>query len=84
MPSPGEFVAVGVTTRPAFTFTTPTSVPRAFPVADPMLQRPFDMAGDGRFVVVTSTQSPPTTDTASRMELVLNWIQELERRVPRR
>jgi len=83
VPLPGQFVVVGVTTRPAFAFTTPTPVPRSFPSADPTLQRPFDMAGDGRFVVVTSGESQPA-GVASRMELVLNWHEELKQRVPTR
>ena len=81
MPLPGQFSVVGITTRPAFSFTTPTSVPRAFPFADPMLQRPFDMTADGRFVVVTAGDAQ-VLGGVRRMELVLNWTQELARRVP--
>jgi len=40
----------------------------------------YDVAADGRFIMVTSTAD---AGTPARLDVVLNWMQDLERRAPR-
>lgn len=44
--------------------------------------RPYDIAPDGRFLVIRSGQAEAGGGTASNMILVLNWFEELKRLVP--
>jgi Tol biopolymer transport system component len=44
--------------------------------------RTYDIAPDGRFVIIRSGQSEAAGDTPSDMILVQNWFPELTRRVP--
>ncbi len=44
--------------------------------------RPYDIAPDGRFVIIHSGQTEAAGDTASDMILVQNWFEELKRLVP--
>jgi eukaryotic-like serine/threonine-protein kinase len=83
VPAPGQFMAVTVRTQPTFGFTNPINVPRRFAVAYPGNPRPYDLLPDGRFVTVAAagdsgTQGPP------RIQVVLNWFEELKRKPPSR
>ncbi len=44
--------------------------------------RPYDIAPDGRFLIIRSGQADAGGGTASNMILVLNWFEELKRLVP--
>jgi eukaryotic-like serine/threonine-protein kinase len=44
--------------------------------------RPYDIAPDGRFVIIRSGQAAAGGGTASNLILVLNWFEELKRLVP--
>ena len=44
--------------------------------------RPYDIAPDGRFVIIHSGQTEAAGDAASAMILVQNWFEELKRLVP--
>jgi hypothetical protein len=44
--------------------------------------RPYDIAPDGRFVVIRSDQANVVGGTASNLILVRNWFEELKRLVP--
>ena len=44
--------------------------------------RPFDLATDGRFFIIRSSQAEASGVTASNMILVQNWFEELKRLVP--
>ena len=46
--------------------------------------RPYDIAPDGRFLIIRSGQSEAAGATASDMIVVLNWLEELKQRVPTR
>ncbi len=76
-------MAVTVTTRPTFTFTSPRGVPRGFGIADPANPRPYDITPDGRILgvgIVRQGQSGvPGTPS---IQVVLNWFEELKARVP--
>ena len=44
--------------------------------------RPYDIAPDGRFLIIRSGQAEAGGGTASNMVLVQNWTEELKRLVP--
>ena len=44
--------------------------------------RPYDIAPDGRFLIIRSGQADAGGGTASNLILVLNWFEELKRLVP--
>ena len=44
--------------------------------------RPYDIAPDGRFLIIPSGQAEAGGGTASNLILVLNWFEELKRLVP--
>jgi serine/threonine-protein kinase len=44
--------------------------------------RPFDIAPDGRFVIIRSGQAEAAGGTDSSLVVVLNWFEELKRLVP--
>ena len=46
--------------------------------------RPYDIAPDGRFLIIRSGQPEAGGGTASNMIVVQNWFEELKRLVPRR
>ena len=45
-------------------------------------QRPYDIAPDGRFLIIRSGQTEADGSTAPNMIVVLNWYEELKRLVP--
>ena len=82
-PSPGLFMAVSVTTRPNFAFTSPRMIPRGFSTADPANPRPYDIMPDGR-TLFGGIAGPGQSDVAAAtpIQVVLNWFEELKQRVP--
>ena len=44
--------------------------------------RPYDIAPDGRFLIIRSGQAEAAGGTASNLILVQNWFEELKRLVP--
>jgi serine/threonine-protein kinase len=44
--------------------------------------RPYDVAPDGRFLIISSAQAEAGGGTASNLIVVLNWTEELKRLVP--
>jgi len=81
-----QLFAVAVSTQPAFTLGNGAAVPGAmvFPSAFALTPaRQFDIAPDGRIIsVVDSAQASSGTSAAPRIEVVLNWFDELRRLVP--
>lgn len=83
VPQVGRFVAVTVTTQPSFAVTNPVSVPRAFPTANPVTPRTFDITPGGKFVgVVTAGQAQAGAPQSAQVQVVLNWFEELKARAP--
>jgi serine/threonine-protein kinase len=78
IPQVGRFVAVGISTAPGLTFTDPSPVPRRFPISNPVSQRPWDVAPDGRILSVSDGGQALTPE----IRVVLNWFDELRGRVP--
>jgi hypothetical protein len=78
VPQVGRLVSVDVSAQPTFTFTEPVSVPRRFAISNPVTQRPWDVAPDGRILSVYDG-----TDTVEpEIRVVVNWFEELRARVP--
>ena len=46
--------------------------------------RPYDVARDGRFIVIRRGQADAGGDTAPQIVVVQNWTEELKRLVPTR
>ncbi len=46
--------------------------------------RPYDIAPDGRFLIIRSGQAEAAGGTASNLIVVQNWTEELKRLVPTR
>jgi hypothetical protein len=44
--------------------------------------RPYDIAPDGRFLIIRSAQVEAGVRTATNMIVVQNWLEELKRLVP--
>ena len=84
-PGPGTRLSVvGVATRPTFKpVSTEAVLPRPFRNEGPQAVRPFDLAPDGRhifgLVAPSRVAAGPLED---RFRMVLNWVDELKRRVP--
>jgi len=85
-PRTGNLVVVTLTTEPTFTFGNPVVVPsgglQTGGLSAPNSPRRFDMAHDGTLLgMIEADQSSPQSG-ALRIEVVLNWLQELKARVP--
>jgi hypothetical protein len=90
LPGPAQLAVLGVTTRPAFTFTEPRLLPRGPTgfVNPPAGVRQLDAAPDGRVLALidagpaeTSGQEPAAAPTPNYV-IVLNWLEEVKQRVP--
>ena len=75
---------MSVTTKPSFSFGSPVITPRVFVERGPSIERPYDVMPDGRFLaVVPAGQSTASgAPAAPQIQVVLNWFEELKRRVP--
>ena len=83
VPAPGRFMAVGVTTQPRFEFTEPVELPRGFGVSGPLTPRMFDITKDGRILGLAPLGSSENQSSeAAQIQVVLNWFDELKKRVP--
>jgi serine/threonine protein kinase len=82
----GLLAAVSVTTQPGVMFGPPASLPAR--VTGSVLSnqaRAYDILPDGRFVGLVGATDTDASDAAfsGQMRVVLNWFEELKRRVPR-
>ena len=83
LPAAGRLVEVGVTTSPTVSFTNPVDRPRGFGESTPVRPRAFDIMPDGRVLGVGLPGERSVTGIASnQIRVVLNWFDELKRRVP--
>ena len=83
--SPGPtnyFHEVIIRTAPSFSVSKPTQIPRTGAMLRIGFPRNYDIAPDGRrFAIIVDTSN--ATTVSPTIEVVLNWTDELERRVPR-
>jgi serine/threonine-protein kinase len=84
VPRLGGFEAVSVTTRPAFAFGRAVPVPRKFNPGAPAVRALYDITPEGRFVGLVPVGDSGAIYSAPRIEVVLNWFEELKRLVPLR
>jgi hypothetical protein len=82
--TPSELNAVSVNTQPSFIFSNPTVLPRDLGniPQNVFLPRNYDIMPDGRFLSVVAAGGQQGQDT-SQIQVVINWFQELQQRVPR-
>jgi Tol biopolymer transport system component len=83
-PSATAFSVVGVTTRQGFSVTTqPRQVQRPSPVGGGAQQpSQYAIAPDGEHFVIVVSSSPSDAASRPRIDVVLNWHEELKRLVP--
>ena len=90
-PRAGGFEAVTVVKQPTFAFSNPTPVPRSFTLGPPSARRAYDTTPGGKFIGLASAGTAasvgvagtPLSVTTQRINVVLNWFEELKQRVPR-
>ena len=84
LPGPNQFAVVRVTTQPAFSVSNAESLARGvFLEGGPDAIRNIDILPDGRFVgIVDLGQSESGEVSAPRINVVLNWTEELKRLAP--
>jgi hypothetical protein len=70
----GKLMAVKVTTSPAFELGKPVALLDAKPYYFGGLGRNYDVARDGRFVMIKNGPSSSTTTTVT---VTLNWLDEI-------
>jgi len=85
-PSNGRvgFSRVRIDLRQGFALSEPTRVERPFIITAPGIGRPrtYDILPDGRFVGVRDESEAAEEAATPRIEVVLNWTEELKQRVP--
>ena len=82
-----RLVVIGLTTQPTLAFGNPVTVAseRLQIAAGLGVPRRFDVGPDGVIIgVVDAVQRPTDTSATPRIEVVLNWQEELKRLVPTR
>ena len=79
-PRAGGFEVVSVTTDKGVAFGNPIAVPRAFQLNPPQGRRSYDITPDGLILAVILPGTGDAT-TAAQFEVVVNWFQELKRRM---
>jgi hypothetical protein len=78
-----EFEVVSVTTEPEFAFGNAEIVPRPFQPGGPLGRSLFDTTPDGRFLgMLPSSEMTANARRLTRINVVVNWGEELRRRVP--
>ncbi|MBZ5620472.1 MAG: serine/threonine-protein kinase [Acidobacteriia bacterium] len=83
IPGPGQFASVGIMTKPAFMFGNAVVLSREFLGAPSLVRRPYDITPDGKFVsTIRPGQAVPGNSDAGRIQVVLNWFEDLRARVP--
>jgi hypothetical protein len=77
------FVRVAIDTRQGFAMSEPLLVKRTFAITGPGIDRPrtFDILPGGRFIGVLD-EAQAGDGAAPRLEVVLNWTEELKRKLP--
>ena len=77
-------MAVPVETEPSFSFETPKPLfRRAFRRSTSTSANQWDVSPDGKFLMIKDTGvTAPTLENALRINIVLNWFEELKEKVP--
>jgi serine/threonine-protein kinase len=84
IPRLGGFDRVNVTTRPTLAFGNAVALPRSFSPGAPNSRTLYDMMPNGSFLGLRPVGGVDVRDfSATRIDVVLNWAEELKARVPR-
>jgi hypothetical protein len=82
-PTAGQLAVVSVTRQPNISFGNPVVFPRPFVNPGQLSVRNYDIMPDGkRFVGVVETGQNESGAIVPQIQVVLNWFEELKRRVP--
>jgi Tol biopolymer transport system component len=82
-PGPGgRLAAVTVSTTKGFAFGPAQAINAGINNMAPSNQRPFDAARDGKILGLRSAGAGGATASRPRIEVVLNWFEELRARAP--
>ena len=78
----GRLIAIGLTTQPTITLGNPVAASSGGLVLSSglLVPRRFDIGADRAIIGVLASKAP----AAPQIEVVLNWFEELRRRVPTR
>ena len=72
-----------MTTKPGFSVSTPRTIPRPAAQLRQTMPRNYDITRDGsRFVIVVPADDSITGTSGQRLQVVLNWFEEVKQRVP--
>jgi serine/threonine-protein kinase len=82
-PRPEGFEAIRVTTRPSFKWGAVAQIPESLRMTDTVSRRSYDVMKGGRFLGTPRPESLTKVNeaSASHIEVVLNWFEELKARV---
>jgi len=87
-PGPGQFRSVSVTTKPTFATGDPVPAQRASLASSALFavgNREYDIGRNRKVIGLIDTGlNANTPASASQMQMVLNWTEELKRLVPPR
>ena len=81
-PGGGDMLVVAVDTEPVFSPGNPEVVLTAPYLSARGRSRPWDVAADGRFLMIKESGSGQEAGGPSQINVVLNWTEELTRLVP--
>ncbi len=82
-PGPGNrFLSVPITTTPTFAFGDAVLIPRPFVNAPPTAERTYDTTTDKRVLGLRMDVGPDGRPMSPQVQVVLNWFEELNQRVP--
>jgi serine/threonine-protein kinase len=76
---------VHISTQPTFSFGEAVNIPRPFSNDSPAAERPYDISRDGQRLLglINPDQAPLSgTPQVPRIQVVLNWFEELKAKVP--
>jgi hypothetical protein len=78
-----RIAVVSVSTKPSFTFSNPVALSiDGLAGTGPAETRNFDISPDGRTFIAVVPTTTDTASTPSQIQVVLNWFEDLKRRVP--
>jgi eukaryotic-like serine/threonine-protein kinase len=81
-PRPLGLEVVSVSTTPTFVFGDSAPVPRPFQLSPPEQRRAYDITPGGKFVARISATRTQYEAQTQRIQVVVNWFEELRERVP--
>ena len=81
----GRLNVVDVQTGPAFSFGKSAPLPITGAIQNIGSPRNYDMTPDGKFIIILNAEQNQNTQSSTpQLNVVLNWVEELKQKVPRR